>query len=129
MDNFPRYFTEEEANTLLAELVPLVEGMLTARDELLALQPELQETLELAVNNGNSRVSSEALGAMQALKNKMSSIQAYGVEIKDVNRGLLDFPCKHDGDIAYFCWAYGEDRIGYWHPLDSGFAGRKPLEK
>ncbi len=129
MDNFTHYFTEDEANQLLTDLVPLVEAMLTARDELLALQPELQETLELAVNNGNSRVSSEALDAMQALKDLFSSIQAYGVEIKDINRGLLDFPSKRAGEVVYLCWAYGEDSIGYWHTLDAGFAGRKSLEK
>lgn len=129
MDAYHHYFTEEEANALLPELLPLIEAMLSARDELLALQPELQATLELAVNNGNSRVSGEALGAMQSLKDILSSLQAFGVEVKDVNRGLLDFPSKRAGMVVYLCWAYGEEKIAFWHSLDSGFAGRKPLDK
>jgi hypothetical protein len=128
MDNFAHYFTVEEANQLLLELIPLVEEMITAKDNLLALQPELQETLELAVRNGNSRVTSEALGAMQSLKDVLGTIQAYGVEVKDVNRGLLDFPSKRGGEIVYLCWIYGEKSIGYWHTLEAGFAGRRAID-
>jgi hypothetical protein len=128
MDNFAHYFTVEEANRLLLELIPLVEEMIAARDNLLALQPELQETLELAVSNGNSRVTSEALGAMQSLKDVLEMIQAYGVEVKDVNRGLLDFPSKRGGEIVYLCWIYGEKSIGYWHTLEAGFAGRRAID-
>jgi hypothetical protein len=128
MDNFAHYFTVEEADQLLLELIPLVEEMITARDNLLALQPELQETLELAVRNGNSRVTSEALGAMQSLKDVLGTIQAYGVEVKDVNRGLLDFPSKRGGEIVYLCWIYGEKNIGYWHTLEAGFAGRRAID-
>ncbi len=129
MDNFARYFTVEEADQLLVELIPLVEEMITAKDNLLALQPELQETLELAVNNGNSRVTTAALGAMQTLKDVLGRIHAHGVEVKDVNRGLLDFPSKRDGKTVYLCWVYGETSIGYWHTLEAGFAGRRALDR
>jgi len=122
-----RFFTPQEANELLPLLKPQISAMLGARDELLALQPELQQTLEIAINNGNSRVSGEALDAMSRLKEIIAGIQALGVEVKDVNRGLIDFPSLRAGEMIYLCWIFGEDRVGYWHRLEDGFAGRQPL--
>ena len=122
-----RFFTQQEANNLLPTLKPFVKAMLQARDELLEIQPELQPTLEKAINNGNSSVSSTALAAMQLLKEAVMAIRALGVEVKDVNRGLVDFPSIRNGEIVYLCWAHPEEKVSFWHRIEDGFAGRQPL--
>jgi len=122
-----RYFTRQEANDLLPVLKPLIKAMFHARDELLTLQPELQETLEKAINNGNSHVSRSALDAMSRLKDAVAKVHSFGVEVKDVNRGLIDFPSLRNGEIVYLCWIFGEEQVGFWHTLEAGFAGRQPL--
>jgi hypothetical protein len=122
-----RYFTRQEANDLLPVLKPLIKAMFHARDELLTLQPELQETLEKAINNGNSHVSRSALDAMGRLKDAVAKVHSFGVEVKDVNRGLIDFPSLRNGEIVYLCWIFGEEQVGFWHTLEAGFAGRQPL--
>jgi hypothetical protein len=122
-----RYFTQQEANDLLPVLKPLIKAMFHARDELLTLQPELQETLEKAINNGNSHVSRSALDAMGRLKDAVAKVHSFGVEVKDVNRGLIDFPSLRNGEIVYLCWIFGEEQVGFWHTLEAGFAGRQPL--
>jgi len=65
---------------------------------------------------------------MTRLKDNLARIVDLGVEVKDVNRGLLDFPSIYRGQVVYLCWSIGEERVGYWHPLDGGFAARRPLE-
>jgi hypothetical protein len=122
-----RLFTPEEANDLLPYLKPLLEDMLHVRDRLLEIQPELQPTLEKAIHNGNSSVSGAALKAMKQLKEVIMEIRALGVEVKDVNRGLIDFPSIRDGELIYLCWAYHEKQVAYWHRMEEGFAGRRPI--
>lgn len=127
MADHPRYFSLDQANQLLEVLKPLVSEMLSIRTSILALQPQLESVLNKAVNNGGSLVSSEALNAFQALKDVLYEIQQYDVYVKDVNSGLVDFPSIRDGEVVYLCWRFGEDQIGYWHELESGFQGRKPV--
>ncbi|MEJ2010788.1 MAG: DUF2203 domain-containing protein [Anaerolineales bacterium] len=122
-----RFFTPDEANALLPSLIPLIEKMLRERDELLVLQPELQQTMEKAISNGNSRLSGKALQAMTRLKETIAAVHALGVELKDVNRGLVDFPSLRGGEAVYLCWTFGENEVAFWHTLESGFAGRQPL--
>jgi hypothetical protein len=52
-----------------------------------------------------------------------------GIELKDIDRGLIDFPSPREGRVVYLCWRLGERRIRYWHEVDAGFAGRQPLEE
>lgn len=123
----PRYFTLEEANDLLVELRPLVAKMLHIRRELVDLQPELEPVLRKVLNNGGNQIASQAAVFFEELRELIERIQASGVELKDVNSGLLDFRSLRDGREIYLCWRYGEDEIGYWHDMDAGFAGRQPL--
>jgi hypothetical protein len=57
----------------------------------------------------------------------MAQLQALGVVVKDLDRGLIDFPHRREGREVYLCWEYGEERIDYWHETDSGYSGRQPL--
>jgi hypothetical protein len=123
----PRYFTLKEANALLEELRPLVGKMLQVRQKLLDLQPELEPVLRKVLGNGGNQVASQAAEFFEELRVLVERIQASGVELKDVNSGLLDFRSLRDGREVYLCWRYGEDDIGFWHDIDAGFAGRQPL--
>jgi hypothetical protein len=122
-----RYFTLEEASEVLAELRPLVGQMLDIRQELLDIQPELEPVLQKVLGNGGGKVASQAVAYFERLEELIGRIQQLGVELKDINSGLLDFPSLRDGREVYLCWRYGEDEIRFWHEIDAGFAGRQPL--
>jgi len=123
----PRYFTLDEANALLGELRPLIAKMLQVRQELLDLQPELEPVLRKVLGNGGNQVASQAAVYFEELGELVDRIQASGVELKDINSGLLDFRSLRGGREVYLCWRYGEDKISFWHDIDAGFAGRQPL--
>lgn len=122
-----RYFTLDEANEALVEVRPLVEQMLDIRQDLLDLHPELESVLQKVLGNGGSKVASQAVEYFALLEELIGRIQQSGVELKDINSGLVDFPSLRDGREVYLCWRYGEDEISYWHEIDAGFAGRQPL--
>ena len=65
----------------------------------------------------------------QRIKDVLAEIDATGVQVKDLDMGLLDFPCIVDGKTILLCWKVGEDRITHWHGLEEGYAGRKPIDE
>ena len=65
----------------------------------------------------------------EKLAEAAAELEDLGVEFKGIDLGLVDFPTMMDGELAYLCWSYGEDRIGFWHSPDGGYAGRRPLER
>lgn len=127
MSESRRLFTPQEANSLLAELRPLMASLLEARHRLLQLQPSLGPILERILDNGGGRVAGQALAEFQRIRQVVETINGRGVLVKDVNAGLLDFPSEREGRLVYLCWRYDEPEIGFWHEVDSGFAGRQPL--
>lgn len=125
-----RHFTVAEANALLPKLRPHVARLIEAWRRLSAAQGQLIKILERAPRHdlGGPPLSEAAADIVRA-QNAMVAIQAYGVDLKDPATGLLDFPTMRDGVEVYLCWRYGEPRVGFWHPIESGFAGRQPLEE
>jgi hypothetical protein len=129
-----RVFTVEEANAALAEARPLAERMVEARRRLGALTSKL-ERLRMAVAGNGGGLSApevqalEEAAAEQALEvaRCIDGITQIGAQVKDLDAGLLDFPAQREGEDVLLCWHLGEDEIRYWHRLDEGFAGRKPL--
>jgi hypothetical protein len=131
-----RLFTQEEANAALPEVRPLVERLVEERRELVALGEELEAMQALIGGNGGSldpgRVGElqEAVArAAAGLAGIVDELQELGVQVKDLDRGLVDFPARHpeSGEDVLLCWELGEPEVAYWHDLESGFAGRKPL--
>jgi hypothetical protein len=131
-----RLFTPEEANAALPEVRPLVERMVEERRALVALGEELEAVQALIGGNGGSldpgRVGElqEAVArAAAGLAVVVDEIQERGVQVKDLDRGLVDFPARHpaSGDTVLLCWELGEPGVAHWHDLEEGFAGRKPL--
>jgi hypothetical protein len=130
----PRYFTLEEANEALDEVRPLTDELVGHRRALVELQ-ERQSTLStrIAGNGGNvephelqdvqERLDEEVAGIARCV----ARIHELGALVKDLDEGLVDFPATRDGEDILLCWRLGEDEIAFWHGLDEGFSGRKPL--
>jgi hypothetical protein len=130
----PRYFTLEEANDALGGLRPLAEEMVAYRRELVEAQTQRAALgAQVGANGGDltpsdfAEADAELERAASELARRVEEIQAAGVLVKDLDRGLLDFPALRGGEEVLLCWQVGEDEIRYWHGLDEGFAGRKPL--
>ena len=129
-----RTFTPDEANAALAEVRPLVERMVAARELLIDAQRRQAELVARVASNGGglappdaAAVAAEVQEAGAELVAVLEELERLGVQVKDIDRGLVDFPCEHRGRIVLLCWELGEDEIAYWHGADEGFAGRKPL--
>jgi hypothetical protein len=129
-----RTFTPEEANEALAEVRPLTERMVAARHELAAAQQAQAELVAVIAGNGGGVDSAELARASKEVERlageivaTVQQIQDLGAVVKDVDSGLVDFPAVHRGRDVLLCWRLGEDEVGYWHDLESGFAGRREL--
>jgi len=75
-----------------------------------------------------ARRRAEREKALKEAQDTLAEIDEIGVQVKDLDQGLLDFPCLLDGETVLLCWKQGEKEIGYWHTMDGGYAGRKPLD-
>ena len=64
---------------------------------------------------------------VEEINQRLAKLNEWGIELKGLDEGLIDFPSERDGRTVYLCWKLGEDRIEWWHELDTGFAGRQPL--
>jgi hypothetical protein len=130
----PRYFTVEEANAALEHVRPLAEEMVKHRRALAAAGARWNDLAGKIAGNGGGLDRGELAGLQDAIEREQGevarcarAIQAHGAQVKDFDTGLLDFPAQRDGEDVLLCWQLGEDRIGYWHGADDGFAGRQPL--
>ena len=129
-----RYFTPSEANELLAEVRPLAESLVEHRDGMrLAAERRARLTARIAGNGGDldpqepAELDEQFELESQAVARAADALQRLGVLVKDLDRGLVDFPALRHGEEVLLCWQVGEDAIAYWHGVDEGFAGRKPL--
>jgi len=128
----PRTFTLDEARALLPEVREIVETMRDHKREFDRKRALLKDAGKHA--GGNGHAPADALGAQRDAERLVEEIQerirrlaAMGVEVKGIDDGLVDFPSERDGRIVYLCWRIGEPDILYWHDLDAGFRGRRPL--
>jgi hypothetical protein len=123
-----KFFTVEEANRLLPQMKALVEQLRQGRRRLLNHRPTAESVAQKAAGNGGgSDAATYLVDYLQTFGRGLAQLQAMGVVLKDVERGLIDFPHWREGREVYLCWEYGEERIDYWHETDSGYTGRQPL--
>ena len=129
-----RTFTPAEANEALVELRPIVERMVQHRRNLTAAEAEQAELVMRIAGNGGDMVPSDLHEAAETIQREASAIsecaeriRAAGAEVKSLEEGLLDFPAHRGDEVVLLCWKLGEDEIHYWHRVDEGFGGRKPL--
>ncbi|HEX5235336.1 MAG TPA: DUF2203 domain-containing protein [Silvibacterium sp.] len=136
MDSEIRYFTLAEAQDLLPVLESLLDRVMTAKVGIQELETKLQELsrkimfaggMFLDINQTRrDRAVCEA--HIQQAKDSLAEIEAIGVQVKDLDTGLLDFPCLLEGEAVLLCWKKGESHIGFWHTMEGGYQGRQPLD-
>jgi hypothetical protein len=122
-----RHFTPEEANALLARLKPLLRELRDARD--LLTDSEAHEVLsEASGGNGGGAPGRQVGQAYLEVRRLLAEVNEMGVVVRDVDRGLVDFPALIDDREVYLCWELGEDEVAFWHDLETGYRGRQPIE-
>jgi hypothetical protein len=132
-----RTFTLDEALSLLPILESLLRSAISGKKTIEDFEAEQQELLHRIFLNGGmfldvvplARRKAERVKAEQRAKDAIAEIDSIGVQVKDIDIGLLDFPCEVDGKIILLCWKLGEKTITHWHGTDEGFAGRKPIDQ
>ena len=121
-----RHFTVAQANRLIGEVETALSSLRAARDQL--TDPQAHEALSgAAPANGGGEPGREVGEAFLEVRRLLGELQGAGLVIRDIDRGLVDFPAVIAGREVYLCWQLGESQIGFWHELESGFAGRQPL--
>jgi len=122
-----RHYTPEQARAALGRVSELLGQMRDARVRL--NDEEAREALsEAGPTNGGGAPGRVISEAFLHLRSALVELQAMEVVLRDLERGLVDFPSLREGDEVYLCWVESEEEdIAHWHPLDTGFGGREPL--
>lgn len=124
---FRKLFSVGEANALLPELKEILDEARARRDAMREKSPDLRPILEASPGNGGGRKGSEFGVDAYRLHLALGRITELGVVLKDLDSGLLDFPHRREGRVVFLCWHPPEERVGYWHEIEAGYAGRRPL--
>lgn len=132
-----RTFTLEEAQALLPVLESLLKRAIEGKKRLQEFEEEFQAMAHRIFLNGGMLLDVSTVQVrkqqrdreLQQVKDAIAEIDSIGVQVKDLDIGLLDFPCEAGGKVVLLCWKLGEERIDYWHGLEEGFRGRKPIDK
>jgi hypothetical protein len=129
-----RYFTPAEANEALQTVRPLVEELVAHRRALSEAAGRRAELGRVVAGNGGgvdaadfATLDAEATQKAAEIAELIGRIQELGILVKDLDLGLIDFPALREGDEVLLCWQLGEGDVAFWHGLEEGFAGRKPL--
>jgi hypothetical protein len=129
-----RHFTPEEANALLEQVRPVAESLVAHRRAFtVATARRARLSARISGNGGDldpqepSDLDEQLEREAQAVARAVRQLQQLGLLVKDLDRGLVDFPALHEGREVLLCWQVGEEEVAYWHGVDEGFAGRKPL--
>ncbi|MFL5782321.1 MAG: DUF2203 domain-containing protein [Thermoleophilaceae bacterium] len=121
-----RHYTVEQANAALGWVTERIERLRAAREGL--NDEEARAALQDAgPTNGGGEPGRVVSDAFLEMRNALVELQAMEVVLRDLDRGLVDFPSVRDGREVFLCWEQGEDEIGYWHDVDAGYGGRRPL--
>jgi hypothetical protein len=133
----PKTFTLEQAQALLPVLQSPLKSAMDSKKVIEQIEKELQDLRHRILLTGGLCIDIPAWAArraqrdksMQEIKDALAEVHAIGVQVKDLDIGLLDFPCAVDDQIVLLCWKFGEDKIEYWHGLEEGFKGRKRIDE
>jgi hypothetical protein len=132
-----RTFTLDEAQSLLSVLESLLRAAIGGKKIMEDFEGEMQSLSHRIFLNGGTHVDvvavarrkAERTKAEQRAKDALAEIDSIGVQVKDIDVGLLDFPCEVEGSVVLLCWRMGENSITHWHSTEEGFAGRKPIDE
>jgi len=132
-----RTFTLQEAQILVPVLESLLRSAMEGKKLIQEVNAELEQISNRIFVNGGTLVDVIPLArrkaardkALQAVKDALAEIDSTGVQVKDLDIGLLDFPCLVEDRVILLCWKLGEKKIAHWHGTDEGFIGRKPIDE
>lgn len=129
----PKFYTVEEARALVPRLRDI---LTTIQSEKHMLEMEVERLTELspvARTNGHaaeaSRLEQRIESLAQSIEQHLTEITSLDIEVKDIDTGLIDFLSLRDEQVVYLCWKIDEPTVAYWHPIDTGFRGRQPLDE
>jgi hypothetical protein len=130
-------FTLDEAQTLVPVLSALLKRAIDSKQLIEQTEKEFQDLNHRILLSGGllldvpkfARRKAERDKAVNDAKDALAEIESIGVQVKDLDIGLLDFPCVVEDQIILLCWKLGEEKIGYWHGVEEGFRGRKPVDE
>jgi len=123
------YFSTNEANDALPDVIKKFEYALTKKNEVTKLEQQLQMSLSATDSFEEYVTLKQKLNsAITKFYESVEILEKTGVVVKSIEQGLLDFPSKRFNEEVWLCWKYGETEIKFWHEKDSGFMGRKPIE-
>jgi hypothetical protein len=130
-------FTLEEAQSLLPVMESLLKRAIEGKQSAVEVESGLTDLARRIYLSGGMKVDTGKVaklradleGHVQRVRESFAEIDAVGVQVKDLDAGLLDFPCRLDDQVVLLCWRMGETAIEHWHPVDSGFKDRQPLDE
>ena len=122
-----RHYTREEANAATAGLRPLLQRLRDVKD--LLTDAEAHDLLaDAAPGNGGGEAGVQVGESFLEVRRLISAVQDAGIVIRDIDRGLIDFPALIEGREVYLCWELDDEGVDYWHELEAGYGGRQPLD-
>ena len=124
---YRKHFTLEEARALLPHLRRIFEDVHRRRDQIREVDEKLGNLLKKTGTDLGGRSVNSLLQDLLQMNAQLQRIHKMGVVVKDLDRGLLDFPSLRDGREVFLCWELDENDIEFWHDLDAGYAGRERL--
>ena len=130
-------FTIDEAQSLLPVLESLLNRAIEAKQAAECIEGKLSELARRIYLSGGMKVDTVSVATQRAdleehlklARESVAEIDAIGVQVKDLDSGLLDFPCRLDDQVVLLCWRKGETSIEHWHTMESGFQGRQPVDE
>ena len=132
----PRHFTVEQATAALADVRPLAERMVAHRRQAALLLGRRGELATSIAGNGGdldpgelARVEAQLAEQAKGVARCVNAIHGLGAQVKDADEGLVDFPALRGDEEILLCWRLGEAEIAFWHDLEQGFAGRRPINE
>ena len=124
-----RTFSLTEANELIPTLRLHLTHIQHARRTVEIVQKDIHRASIQAHYGGGSRYGALYLRALEQIGSNLQALEETGVLLKDIETGLCDFPHQFEGRIVYLCWKLGEDEVGWWHEIHSGFQGRQSIAR
>ena len=132
-----RTFTIDEAQSLLPVLESLLKRAIDGKQAAEKVETDLADVARRIYFTGGMKVDaaeilkqrSELEEHLKRVRETIAEIDAIGVQVKDLDTGLLDFPCRVDDEVVLLCWRMGETSIEHWHTMDAGFKGRQPVDE
>ncbi len=132
--NSPRLFTVDEAEAMIPQVRDEILAMQDCKRRIDGLRGDMQEVAHSATGNGHVRDEDALAGKrrhaealVDEINERLARINGWGIELKGIDDGLIDFPSERDGRVVYLCWRLGEDSIGWWHEIEAGFVGRQRI--